>query len=70
MDFEQLCNSGMRIEDAIDNGRIDKHEGKIFAPGKKNFGSSSKAPSAQSNINAVQPNQYQYQHQRPFRNQY
>jgi|UniRef100_A0A2N9FA45 hypothetical protein len=29
MDFEQLCNNGMRIEDAIDNGQLDKREGRI-----------------------------------------
>ena len=68
MDFKQLCNNGMRIEDTIDSGWIDKHEGKISAPSKKTFGSSSKVPNAQANINAVQPNQYQ--HQSPFQDQY
>ena len=29
MDFEQLWNSGMRIKDAIDNGQLDKREGRI-----------------------------------------
>ena len=61
MDFKQLCNSGMRIEDAIDNGQLDKGEGKISAAPKNTFGSSSKAPNIQANINVVQSNQYQYQ---------
>ena len=26
MDFEQLCNSGMRIENAIDNGNLTKEK--------------------------------------------
>jgi hypothetical protein len=42
MDFEQLCNIGMRIEDVIDSDQIDKNEGKISAPAKKNFESTSK----------------------------
>ena len=61
MDFEQLCNSKIRIEDAIHNGKLDKKEGRISAASKKTFGSSSKTPNIQANINAVQPNQYQYQ---------
>jgi hypothetical protein len=60
MDFEQLCNSGMRIDDAIDNGQLDKREGRISVAPKKVFGSSSKASNIQANINAVRPNQYQY----------
>uniref|UniRef100_A0A2N9EGD3 RNase H type-1 domain-containing protein n=1 Tax=Fagus sylvatica TaxID=28930 RepID=A0A2N9EGD3_FAGSY len=62
MDFEQLCNSGMRIEDAIDNVQLDKREGKIsIAP---------KTPNVQPNINVVQPNQYQYQHPPQYQNAY
>jgi hypothetical protein len=61
MDFEQLCNSGMRIEDAIDNRQLDKREGRISVAPKKTFGSSSKTPNIQANINVVQLNQYQYQ---------
>jgi hypothetical protein len=61
MDFKQLCNSGMRIEDAIDNGQLDKRERRIFVAPKKIFGSSSKTPNIQASINDVQPNQYQYQ---------
>ncbi len=61
MDFEQLCNSGMRIKDAIDNGQADKREGMISIAPKKIFESSSKAPNVQANTNAVQLNQYQYQ---------
>jgi hypothetical protein len=53
MDFEQLCNSGMRIEDAIDNVQLDKREGKISALAKKTFGSSSKASNVQDTINVV-----------------
>ena len=53
MDFEQLCNSGMRIEDAIDNVQLDKREGKISALTKKTFGSSSKASNVQDTINVV-----------------
>uniref|UniRef100_A0A2N9FXD3 Retrotransposon gag domain-containing protein n=1 Tax=Fagus sylvatica TaxID=28930 RepID=A0A2N9FXD3_FAGSY len=49
--FEQLCNSGMRIEDAIDNGKLDKREGKISTASKKIFGSSSKTSNIQANIN-------------------
>ena len=56
MDFVQLCNSGMRIEDAINNGQLDKREGRISAAPKKTFESSSKASNIQANINAVQPN--------------
>uniref|UniRef100_A0A2N9F6B7 Uncharacterized protein n=1 Tax=Fagus sylvatica TaxID=28930 RepID=A0A2N9F6B7_FAGSY len=41
---------------------------KFFALGKKIFGNSSKAPNVQANINAVQPNQCQYQ--LPSQNQY
>jgi hypothetical protein len=65
MDFKQLCNSGMRIEDAIENVQLDKREGKISIAPKKIFGSSSKTPNVQANINVVQPNQYQYQYQCP-----
>jgi hypothetical protein len=68
MDFEQLCNSGMRIEDAIDNGQLDKREGRISIAPKKTFGSSSKMSNIQANINAVQPNQYKYE--RPPQHQY
>ncbi len=68
MDFKQLCNSGMRIEDAIDNGQLDKREGRIFVAPKKTFGNSSKASNIQANINVVQSNQYQYQ--RPPQHQY
>ena len=68
MDFEQLCNNEMRIEDTIDNGQDDKREGRISATTMKTFESSSKAPNVQANINAIQLNQYQYQ--RPFQNQY
>ena len=53
MDFEQLCNSGMRIENAIDNVQLDKREGKISALAKKTFGSSSKASNVQDTINVV-----------------
>ena len=52
MDFAQLCNNGMRIEDSSDSGRIEKNEGRMFAPTKKVFGSSGKAPNAQAHINA------------------
>ena len=58
----------MRIEDAIDNGQLDKREGRIFAAPKKTFRNSSKTPNIQANINAVQPIQYQYQ--RPPQHQY
>jgi hypothetical protein len=68
MDFEQLWNSGMRIEDTIDNGQLDKREGRIYVTTKKIFGSSSKTPNVQANINVVQLNQYQYQC--PLQNQY
>ena len=62
MDFKQLCNSGMRIEDAINNVQLDKREGKIsIAP---------KTPNVQPNINAVQPNQYQYQRPPQYQNAY
>ena len=68
MDFEQLCNSGMRIEVAIDNGQLDKREGRISIAPKKTFGSSSKMSNIQDNINVVQPNQYKYE--RPPQHQY
>ena len=35
MDFAQLCNNGMRIEDSSDSGIIEKNEGRMFAPTKK-----------------------------------
>ncbi len=74
MDSEQLCNSGMRFEDAIDNGQLDKREGRIFVAPKNIFGSLSKTPNIQANINIVQPNQYQYQcppkHQHQHQNPY
>uniref|UniRef100_A0A2N9IKX1 Uncharacterized protein n=1 Tax=Fagus sylvatica TaxID=28930 RepID=A0A2N9IKX1_FAGSY len=54
MDFEQLCNSGMRIDNAIDNGQLDKREGRISVAPKKVFGSSSKASNIQANINAIE----------------
>ena len=56
MDFEQLCNNEMRIEDTIHSGRIEENEGKMSAPTKKVFKSSSKAPintSAQANNRSV-----------------
>ena len=56
IEFEQLCNSGMRIEDAIDNGQLDKIEGRISVAPKKVFESSSKMPNIQANINVVQQN--------------
>ena len=68
LDFEQLCNSGIRIEDAIDNRQLDKKEGRISIAPRKTFGSSSKTPNIQANINVVQLNQYQYQ--RPPQHQY
>ena len=67
MDFEQLCNSGLRIKDAIDNVQLDKRKGRISVAPKKIFGSSS-TPNIQANIYVVQPNQYQYQ--RPPQHQY
>ena len=59
MDFEQLCNNEMRIEDTIHSGRIKENEEKVFAPIKKVFRSSSNAPNVLANINVVHPNQYQ-----------
>ena len=47
MDFKQLCNNGMRIEDAMDNGQLDKREGRISIAPKKIFRSSSKTPNIQ-----------------------
>ena len=41
MDFEQLCNNGMRMEDAIDSNIT---EGKMYAPTKKIRENSSKDP--------------------------
>jgi hypothetical protein len=41
MDFEQLCDSGMRIEDAMENGKIEKNEGR--ATYKKTYGQTSKS---------------------------
>jgi hypothetical protein len=61
MDFEQLCNSEMRIENSVDNGQLDKRGGRISVTPEKTFRSSSKTPNIQANINVVQPNQYQYQ---------
>ena len=66
--FEQLCNSRMRIEDAIDNEQLDKRKGRISIASEKIFESSNKTLNIQANINVVQPNQYQYQH--PLHNQY
>ncbi len=37
MDFEQLCNSRIRIEDAIDNGQLDKRVERISEALKKIF---------------------------------
>ena len=37
MDFEQLCNSRIRIEDAIDNGQLDKRVERISEAPKKIF---------------------------------
>jgi hypothetical protein len=65
IDFEQLCNSGMRIEDAIDNGQLDERVGRIFVAPKKIFRSSNKPPNIQANINVVQPNQYKHQNAYP-----
>ena len=61
MDFEQLCNSEMRIENSVDNGQLDKRGGRISVALEKTFRSSSKTPNIQANINVVQLNQYQYQ---------
>jgi hypothetical protein len=46
MDFEQPYNNRMRIEDTIHGDRIEENEGKVFAPTKKVFRSSSNAPNA------------------------
>jgi hypothetical protein len=58
MDFKQLYNSGTRIEDAINNGKLDKREGSLLLLRKLLEAQAN----IQANINAVQPNQYQYQH--------
>ena len=72
MDFEQSYNNGMRIEDIFYSDRIEENEGKVFAPTKKVFRSSSNAPNILANINAVHPNQYQRpsKYQKQYQTQY
>ena len=50
MNFEQLCDCGTRIEDAMENGKIEKSKGS--ATSKKIYGQTSKTTS-QPNMSAV-----------------
>ena len=72
MDFGQSYNDEIRIEDIVHSGRIEDNEGKVFAPTKKVFRSSSNAPNILANINAVHPNQYQRpsKYQKQYQTQY
>ena len=55
MTFEQLCDSGIKIEDAINNGHLDYNEGKPQQ--KKTFGvtNGNSKPSNSANVSAVYP---------------
>jgi hypothetical protein len=50
MNLEQLCDCGTRIEDAMENGKTKKNEGK--ATSKKTYGQTSKN-NLQTNVSAV-----------------
>jgi hypothetical protein len=50
MNLEQLCDCGTRIEDAMENGKIEKKEGR--ATSKKTYGQTSKN-TLQTNVSAV-----------------
>ena len=55
--FRQLCDCGTRIEDAVNNGQLEKGENKL--PIKKTYGggaTTSKAPNP-VNVNAIIPQQ-------------
>ena len=68
MNFEQLCNCGTRIEDAMENGKIEKSEGRTTS--KKIYGQTNKTTS-QSNVSVVYqaptPTPYPYQYSNPPR---
>jgi hypothetical protein len=68
MNFEQLCDCGTRIEDAMENGKIERNEGR--ATSKKTYGQTSKN-TPQTNVSAVYqtpiPSPYPYQYSNPSR---
>ena len=68
MNFEQLCDCGTRIEDAMVNGKIEKNEGR--ATSKKTYGQTSKT-TPQTNVSAfyqaLTPSPYPYQYSNPPR---
>jgi hypothetical protein len=68
MDFEQLCECGTRIEDTMENGEIEKNEGR--ATSKKTYGQTSKS-TPQTNVSIVYqnpiPSPYPYQYSNPPR---
>ena len=68
MNLEQLCDCGTRIEDAMENGKIEKNEGR--ATSKKTYGQTSKN-TLQTNVSAVYqnpiPSPYPHQYSNPPR---
>jgi hypothetical protein len=51
MNFEQLCDCGTRIEDAMKNGKIVKSEGRVTS--KKTYGQTSNKTTSQPNVSTV-----------------
>ena len=66
MNFEQLCGYGTRIEDAMENGKIERNEGR--ATSKKKYSQTSKN-TPQTNVSVVYqtpiPSSYLYQYSNP-----
>ena len=67
MNFEQLCDCGTRIEDAMENGLIDKNEGQATI--KKTYGQASNKNTFQPNVSAIYqaptPSTYPCQYSNP-----
>ena len=68
MNFEQLCDYGTRIEDVMENGKIEKNEGRPIS--KKTYGQTCKS-TPQTNVSVVYqnsiPSPYPYQYSNPPR---
>jgi hypothetical protein len=53
MTFKQLCDSGIKIEDAINNGHLDRNEGKPRQKKTFRVANGSSKPSNPANMGAV-----------------
>lgn len=67
MNFEQLCDCGTQIEDAMENAKIEEHEGRAIS--KKIYGQSSNKTTSQPIVSTVYqtlaPSSYPYQYSNP-----